>query len=598
MPKYVIKRVLWFLLLLIALGGFWELFVGVDALTLYYQQASDPGSALNIVPNVPPDLDVQLNWLHDDADTGRVLEPATRTDVQSAYLRAWLQWNISLLKNKPYGLETYFVGPALSDISTSINAIAAKAYLIEQADLTHTLQLHFYSADGSIISFTDSNATVANIVHSKSGAVIYVGETTAVYQVVMLLEDGNWRVRHWVQEKNQNLDSLITSSPPPKGFVAKSSASPTLTLNKQPYQIAGINYYPKDTAWNLFWTRYNPTIIDHDFGTILALRLNTIRIFLPFDQFGGAQLGATAGLQATATATAKNKDALVQQPLEKLNNLLTHAKQHHLHVIVTLFDFRSDYTLLHWPAADRQLETLLTRFKNNPTILAWDLKNEPDHDYRAAGQYLVNAWLTHIAYFARFYDPHHLLTIGWATPQAGQVHIPLVDFVSFHYYGPAKDLPAAYTALRVAQPHLPLVLGEFGLSTWNSPFFPNGHTEAEQAAYYAATLRALRKTDSAGYLAWTLYDFKSVPSNVAGVFPWQTGPQKAMGVFNGSGKPKRAAQLLAPDANLNVPALPWWQQFVKPFWLVVPGVSVLAIIMIAYIVRRTFVRRKRALERK
>ncbi len=591
MPKHVVKRLLWFLLLLIVVGGFWELFVGVDALTLYYQQDSDPGSALNIVPNVPLDLDVQLNWLPDDADTGRLLEPATRTDIQSSYLRAWLQWNISLLKNKPYGLETYFVGPALADVSNAINASAAKAWLIEQADLTHTLQLHFYSADGSIVAFTDSNATVVNIVHNKSGAVVYVGQTTEVYQVVMFLEDGNWRVRHWVQDKSQNLDSLVAPLTTPSGFVGKSPTTSALLLNTQPFHIAGINYYPKDSSWDHFWTRYNPKVIDHDFHTIQTLKLNTVRVFIPFDQFGGSHLEDNPGQQFTPTPTATNKDALVKDPLGKLNDLLQRAKQHHLHVIVTLFDFRSDYTLLHWPTADRQLQVLLSRFKNDPTILAWDLKNEPDRDYRTAGQYLVNAWLTHIAYFARSYDSHHLLTIGWATPQGAQAQIPLIDFVSFHYYAPAQELANAYTALRMMHPHVPIVLGEFGLPTWNSPFFPNGHTEAEQATYYATILRSLRETDSAGYLSWTLYDFGYVPSNVGGALPWQKGPQKAMGIFDSNGRPKPAAQLLPPGANLNTPRISVWEQFVKPFWVMMSCVCVVSIAIIMYIRRRRLVQR-------
>ena len=60
-----------------------------------------------------------------------------------------------------------------------------------------------------------------------------------------------------------------------------------------------------------------------------------------------------------------------------------------------LFRWVFCYSLLHWPDADRYLETLLTYFKNNPTILAWDLKNEPDLDYRTAGKEVVNSWLAY-----------------------------------------------------------------------------------------------------------------------------------------------------------------------------------------------------------
>ncbi len=63
------------------------------------------------MPNVPQDFYVKLDWLPDDPDTGRKIDPFTRTQVESAYLRAWLQWNISYLRGHPYGLEELFYRP-------------------------------------------------------------------------------------------------------------------------------------------------------------------------------------------------------------------------------------------------------------------------------------------------------------------------------------------------------------------------------------------------------------------------------------------------------------------------------------------------------
>ncbi len=537
MPKHVVKRFLWFLLLLIAVGTFWKLFVGVDALTLYYQQDSDPGSALNILPNVPPDLAVSLKWQSDDSDTGRVLEPATRTDIESAYLRAWLQWNLSLLKNQPYGLETYFVGPALSDVSDNIHSIATKGWQVTQVDTEHSLKLHFYSADGSIISFTDQHAEVAQIIRDKTGAVIFSQESEAQYQVVMLLADGNWRVRHWVRSSDTVLGVDGTQLPAvqtPHNFVGKNGIS--LSLNKQRYTMAGINYYPQETPWNKFWPTYSPKVIDKDFSLIHSLGINTIRIFLPFDQFGGSHIGQEAQLTPTLT--------LVQNPLGKLADLLRCADTHHLKVIVTLFDFRSDYTPLLWPQGDRYLEAILTKFKDTSTILAWDIKNEPNLDYKTWGSAVVNAWLTHTAVLARRYDPHHLLTIGWSTPEAAQTQIVGIDVVSFHYYASASALPQAYKALRTAIPAQPILMTEFGMSTWSNLFFPGGHNESEQAAYYTNLLHNWSATDSAGYMAWTLYDFSAVPAQVAGRWPWQSGPQKAFGLIQLDGTIKPAARVL------------------------------------------------------
>jgi hypothetical protein len=180
---------------------------------------------------------------------------------------------------------------------------------------------------------------------------------------------------------------------------------------------------------------------------------------------------------------------------------------------------------------------------------------------------VVDTWLRHTLRLARQYAPHHLLTVGWSTPQAAHALTDDVDVVSFHFYAPAAELPAEYASIRAAAPQRPILLGETGLPTWNSWFFPHGHTEAEQAQYYADVLTALRDTDSAGFLAWTLYDFTHVPPDVAGRYPWQTGPQRHLGVVRTDGTLKPAARLLAPDAALDVPQVPGWARFIKPFWL-------------------------------
>ncbi len=553
MSKKRLKLLVWLLLVGIAAAGLWLVLNRLANLLVYFQRGADPASALNIVPNLPPDLHVAIEWQPDDPDTGREIEPFTRTQLEAAYLRAWLQWNISYLRNEPYGLETYFVGPALASVTAAVTDAAQSGLRVAQVDTSHTLKLHFYSADGSIASFTDTRALVAQSIRDAAGNELFTAETAAAYDVVMFLEEGNWRVRHWVRRDAAALDENLSATAPQPSATFVSRSGMQLVLDGEPFEIAGINYYPQATPWDEFWPNYDPEVIDRDFAIIRSLGLNTVRIFIPFEQFGGPEV-----------------DPLL---VEQLDDLLERAGQHGLKVIVTLFDFRTDYSLLLWPNADRQLETLLTRFKDNPNILAWDLKNEPDRDYAASGRQRVNGWLAHTARLARTYDPNHLLTIGWSTPEAAHALPELVDLVSFHYYAPAAELSQAYSALRAAVGDRPIVLQEFGLPTWNSFFFPHGHSRPEQAQYYADILATLRENDAAGYLAWTLYDFTHVPSTVAGRYPWQTGPQKHLGVLDRNGATKPAAALLAPNATLDVPRVPGWARFLKPFWLTVFAVS-------------------------
>ena len=166
-----------------------------------------------------------------------------------------------------------------------------------------------------------------------------------------------------------------------------------------------------------------------------------------------------------------------------------------------------------------------------------------------------------------------------------------VDLVSFHFFTPAADLREQYTALRAAVPDRPILMSEFGLPTWNSPFFPNGHTEAEQATYYADLLGALRATDSAGAIAWTLYDFSYVPRQVAGSMPWRVGPERQLGGIRADGARKPAAALLAPGAALDAPPVPGWARFLKPFWLLVFAVVGIGVLLSARLVVRRLSRR-------
>jgi hypothetical protein len=485
-----------------------------------------------------------VQWRPAAPDSGRDLPPATRATIEDAYLRAWLHWNLSYTQGEPYRLRSAFADPARQAISERIRSSAAEGWQVVQSNTAHRLRLNFYAADGALVSLTDEHARVARIIHDASGAPVLIDEHAAVYDVVLTLDEGTWRIRHMLRTGEA---ALMPAAPaaPPAGFVTR--AGRHLLLDGQPYHVAGMNYYPQATPWDAFWRDYDPDIIDRDFARMRAMGLNTVRVFVPFAQFGGPEVAPPM--------------------LNRLDDLLARAEAHGLRVVVTLFDFRTTYDPLLWPQSDRHLEALLTHFAANPTILAWDIKNEPDRDYAAAGRATVDSWLLHTLRLARQYAPHHLLTIGWTTPQAAPTLAAEVDIVSFHFYAPAAELPAQQAALRRAAPERPLLLGEFGLPTWNSWLFPHGHTEAEQAAYYADVLGALRSSESAGYLAWTLYDFAEVPPQVAGRFPWQTGPQRHLGVLRVDGTPKQAAALLAPGAALEVPRPAPLARFVKPFWL-------------------------------
>jgi hypothetical protein len=528
---------------------------GIAQIEAAWKRGADPATALNLPPSTASDVHVDLQWLPDAADTGRRMDATTRRDVALAYARAWKELNHAYVAANSLGLQNFWAKPALTVAEQAVDDAARQGWWIRQTDLAHRLKLHFYSDDGSIAAFTDAGANIVQLVGDEAALNPIATETVASYDVVMVLHEGGWKMHEWRRTGSVDLETEPqTHAQPLPGMVGRDGKN--LILNGQPYRIAGINYYPQATPWDRFWPQYDPAIIDRDFAHIADLRLNTVRIFVPFEQFGGPKL-----------------DPVMR---DRLVDLLERAAAHDLKVIVTLFDFRTDYNPLLWPESDRQLQALLTAFATNRTILAWDVKNEPDRDYGAAGRTIVESWLRHTLRQARKHDPHHLLTIGWSTPGAAEALTDHVDIVSLHFYDYADRYAAQYAMLRTAAPDHPIVLGEFGLPTWNSFLMPNGHTEPEQAQYYADLLAAARRTDSAGYLAWTLHDFDHAPPGVAGGWPWQTGPQRHLGVLRADGTPKPAAALLPPDASLQVRRVPGWARVFKPFSLmcVVVGVGI------------------------
>ena len=180
------------------------LIIGLGSVILRTQSGADPATALTLIPAVPADLEERLTWLPDRPLSlqQRVMEPNTREQITGAYLRAWAQWGISQEIGQPYGLQTYFSGPALADVTHNVTTTVASGWQIRQSTLRHELELHYYADDGSIVAFTDINLHLVqqfrrSTASSTSADESYILESNHRYDIVMLLEDGNWRIYQW-----------------------------------------------------------------------------------------------------------------------------------------------------------------------------------------------------------------------------------------------------------------------------------------------------------------------------------------------------------------------------------------------------------------
>ncbi len=280
-----------------------------------------------------------------------------------------------------------------------------------------------------------------------------------------------------------------------------------LTRDGIPFEVHGVNYYPKDHAWDRFWISYTTAITQIDIELDLArdMGVNALRIFVSYDLFDGTD----------------------QTYLDRLKDLVDRLQARDMVAIVTLFDLYTSSPYANHLASQQHISAVVnTLGVTNPTVLAWDIKNEPDRDYVVHGENEVKDWLQEMISYTRELDPNHLITIGFYGAVPGALcynpsepalvysptivaeFAPLVDVVSMHYFSHERCFEGALQALRVQVGNRPILLEEFGLHTMNTGDDP--HTESEQAAYYNTLLSLAEAYDMAGHLFWTLNDFSYI----------------------------------------------------------------------------------------
>ena len=483
-------------------------FAGLAKTFAYFKTGADNGEIYVINTNILKDHHPKIMWQQDQIVDGRIVNDYMRSELEKAYIEAWYVANMSFANKDDGHLEDYFAGKALEWIKAEVND--SSEYTVHQTELNHNLQLNHFTLDNQLAAFSDQGVRVVRRVMGDSGELIYEEENTFDYQVVMTLDDGRWRIRHLVKKIKQ------------KSIQNNLLARDTRMLAKLE-MMKGVNYYPVSTPWFDFWENYSADTTMQDLSLATSLGFNTVRIFLQYSVFG--------------------EEKVREEMLEKLESFLDIAKEKKVKVIVTLFDFPRSYDLINYTSTDRHLESILTKFKDHKAILAWDIKNEPDLDFKNYGEQVVNDWLAFVIARAREYDPNHLITIGWSDAKDAYHLSDKVDFVSFHYYKRAEDLSSTIKALKSKCPEKKLVLGEFGQTSLKSALTMYNKSEEKQLAYYEEVFKTL-KEENVSYVCWALYDFKDAPTEVFGLKPWIKGPQKHFGLVRNDGSHKPVASLI------------------------------------------------------
>ncbi len=481
---------------------------GISAVLSYLNTGADKASILHLEEPMEKVYAPKVVWGNLD-NPGRPMEKQTLQEIERDYLNAWHVRNIALKDNDVYGISDFYTDSARIRIIEHIDLNIKNKIFFKETTLSHYPELDFYSEDGTLVVFTDKNVERYQETYNKYSLLLHKKDTTN-YQIMMLLEDGFWRIRHLqeleieqngIQNKERNLDSVLAS------------------ITK----VKGLNYYPKNTPWDTFGKKFNESIINKDFEIIKGMGLNTIRVFVQYDDFGKADVPS--------------------EKLKRLKSLLDLAENNDLKVMVTLFDFYGDYDITNWTLTQRHAETIVNSLKDHPALLGWDVKNEPDLDFDSRGKNRVLSWLKEMTTKMKQWDPNHHVTIGWSSPEAAIHLAEEVDFVSYHYYREPEHFLEAHNTLKSVVKNKKIVLQEYGYSSYDGFWNLYLGSEEEQVNYYKTMQKQLAE-NNVPFLFWTLYDFQEVPKAVAGSLPWRTRKQHYFGCFDYEGSKKKVFDVL------------------------------------------------------
>ncbi|WP_299250653.1 glycoside hydrolase family 2 TIM barrel-domain containing protein [uncultured Lacinutrix sp.] len=470
---------------------------GISALFSYLNTGADRSTMLHTEIQKVEQYAPKLIWepLNNE---GRPMDNENLNALQNDYLDAWYVKQVAYKSNKTAGIKDYYTDSARKNLYAFIELNKAENTTIEATTLNHKPTLEFFSEDGQLAVITDRNVVEYKRVFKAEKLVLETTETST-YKMVFLLEDGFWRIRHLVKENTK----------PYAPQIAKIETDSLI--------IKGINYYPKATPWNMFGDAFAKDTIANDFKVIKDAGLNSVRIFVQYDDFGKADVNP--------------------KKLEKLKQTLDAAEEQNLKVVVTLFDFYGDYSIMNWTLNQRHAETIVSTFKDHNAIIAWDIKNEPNLDFESRGKDMVIAWLDNMIDLVKSIDNVHPVTIGWSNTQSAPILKDKVDIVSFHYYEGLSELDAAIKTMQNQIPNKPLVLQEFGMSSYSGFWKPFGSSEEDQANYHKK-IQEIIASNKLQFMSWTLYDFVDVPKAVVGSRPWRRNTQKRFGFIDKNGVKK------------------------------------------------------------
>ena len=477
---------------------------GIAAIFTYLNTGADRSTMLHTEIKQVEQYLPEFNW-EPINNEGRSIDEQTLKTIENDYLDAWYVKHISFKSNTKTGIEDYYTKSARLNLFNVIDLNSKSLVSIEGTTLSHNPNLEFFSEDGQMAVLTDNNVVEYKRIFKGEQLISEINEIST-YKITMLLEDGFWRIRHLVKTKSDFYNPKALSNP------FKIS------------DLKGTNYYPQATPWDMFGDSFDPTIVAKDFKLIKSSGLNSIRIFVPYEDFG--------------------KSNVKSKKLEKLTTVLDLATENKLKVLITLFDFYGDYSVLDWSLTQHHATVIVSHIKDHEALLGWDIKNEPNLDFENRGKALVIAWLDKMIDHVKSIDVNHPITIGWSNIESAKLLTDKLDFITFHYYDNLDNLSQQYHALKSKIEAKPIIITEYGLSSYNGFWNPLGNTEEDQTKYHKYIQTIFNENDIQ-FMSWTLYDFTEIPKEVVGGLPWRQNAQKHFGFIDKNGTKKASFKYIS-----------------------------------------------------
>lgn len=297
-------------------------------------------------------------------------------------------------------------------------------------------------------------------------------------------------------------------------------AGQQLFIDDAPYIVYGVNYYPRNTPFQRFLTETPLNVVEAELDIIARAGLNTLRIFVRYDE-----MFICPGNGAVPVADVVNRlDGIIHAAADRGFRLIVVLHHEPDLVIHPLYE-TPDYIL-------EQTRFIVERYRDEPTIIAWDLRDSGDADYRSGefSREQVLLWLFNMAAYVRQIDSSHLITAGWR--EDAEATAPAVDFVSFQYYEDIEPFRQRVAVMR-SQTTRPILLTAVGYST---------HT-MDETAQRNLLFQILEATEVNGLVGWNVWMAFDYPLSVTCVEPDCPAPDAAInhyGLWNTSYFPKLA----------------------------------------------------------